>query len=83
MYIYSAILHQDLYRKLTKFFRFIIPIHLFPNNLVEDDVNLVIEEIVNDEDIEKSDTEKETYESIEDPKFLQDYDDGGIFVLWM
>ena len=45
------------------------------------DIDLVIEEIVNNEDFEKSDTEIETNESIEELKFRQEYDDGGIITL--
>ena len=45
------------------------------------DIDLVIEEIVNNEDFEKSDTEIETNESIEELKFHQEYDDGGIITL--
>ena len=41
----------------------------------------MIEEIVNDKDLQKSDTEVETYENIEELKFPQEYDDGGIFIL--
>ena len=41
----------------------------------------MIEEIVNIKDFEKSDTEIETYESIEEFKYPQEYDDGGIFNL--
>ena len=41
----------------------------------------MIEGLVNNEDFEKSDTEIETYDSIEELKFHQDYDDGGINIL--
>ena len=41
----------------------------------------MIEEIVNNEDFPKSDTEIETYESIEELKLTQEYDDGGIIIL--
>ena len=44
-------------------------------------IDIVIEEIVNNKDFQKSDTEIETYESIEELKFPQDYDDGGIIRL--
>ena len=37
--------------------------------------------IVNNKDFEKSDTEIETYESIEELKFPQEYEDGGIIIL--
>ena len=52
----------------------------FPNILNEDDIDIVIEEIVNNKDFEKSDTERETYESIEELKIPQEYD-GSIFIL--
>ena len=82
IYIYSPSLHQDLYQKLIKCFSNFIPIHIIPNILNEADIDIVIEEIVNNKDFEKSDTEKETYESIEELKFPQEYDDaGGIEIL--
>ena len=42
---------------------------------------MVFEEIVNNKDFEKSDVEIETYESREELKFPQEYDDGGIIIL--
>ena len=42
---------------------------------------MVIDEIVINKDFEKSDTEIETYESIELLKFPQKYEDGGIIIL--
>ena len=47
----------------------------------EDDIDIVTEEIVNNKDFEKSDTEIETNESIEELKFPQQDDDGGIIIL--
>ena len=47
----------------------------------EEDIDIVIEEIVNNKDFQKSDTEIETYESIEELKFHQEYEDGGIIIL--
>ena len=41
----------------------------------------MIEEIVNNKDFQKSDTETETYESIEELQFPQEYDDAGIINL--
>ena len=81
IHIYSPSLHQDLYRKLFICFSNYIPIHIIPNILNENDFDIVIEEIVNIEDFEKSDTEIETYESIEELKFPQEYEDGGIVIL--
>ena len=42
---------------------------------------MVIDEIVHNRDFEKSDTEKETYQSIEELNFPQEYDDGVIILL--
>ena len=66
IYIYSPSLHQDLYQKVNKCFSNYIPIHIIHNILIEEDLDLVIEEIVNNKEFEKSDTELETYESIEE-----------------
>ena len=79
--IYSPSLLQDLYQKLIKCFSNYIPFHIIPNILNEEDFDIVIEEMVNNEDFEKSDTEMETFESIEELKFLKDYHDGGIVIL--
>ena len=81
IYIYSPSLHQDLHQKLSKCFSNYIPIHIIPNILNEEDIDIVIEEIVNDKDFEKSNTEIETYEAIEKLKFAEEYDDGGIIIL--
>ena len=76
MYIYSPSLHQDLNQKLNKCFSNYIPLHIIPNILYEKDIEIVIDELVNKEDFEKSDTEIETYESIEELKFPQEYEVG-------
>ena len=81
IYIYSPSRHQDLYQKLFKCFNNCILIHIIPKTLNEDDIDIVIEKIVNNKDFEKSDTEKETYESMEELKYLQEYEDGGIIIL--
>ena len=47
----------------------------------EEDIDVVIDEIATNKDLEKSNTEIETYESIEELKFPQEYDDGGIIIL--
>ena len=80
IYIYSPSLHQDLYQKLIKCFSSYIPIHIIPNILHEEDIDIVIKEIVKNKDFEKSDTEIETFESIE-LTFPQEYGDGGIIIL--
>ena len=78
IYIYSPSLHQDLNQKIIKCFSNYIPIHIIPNILNEEDIDIdiKIEDIVNNKDFQKSDTEIETYESIEELKFPQDFDDG-------
>ena len=81
IYIYSPSLHQDLYQKLIKCFSNYTPINIIPNILNEEHIDVVIEEIVNNKDFEKSDTEIETYESIEQLKYTQEYEDGGIIIL--
>ena len=58
-----------------------IPINIIPNILNEEDIDVVIEEIVNNKDFEKSNTEKKTYESIEELKYPQEKDDGGIIII--
>ena len=81
IYIFSPRLNQDLYQKLIKCFSSYIPFHIILNILNEADIDIVIEEIVNNKDFEKSNTEIETYESIDELKFPQEYDDGGIIIL--
>ena len=79
--IYSPSLHQELYRKLNKCFTNYIPINILPNILKEEVFDIVIDDIINNKDFEKSVTEKETYEIIEELKFPQEYDDGGIIIV--
>ena len=81
IYIYSQSLHQDLYQKLIKCFSNYIPIKIIPNILNEEDIDVVIEEIVNIKDFEKSDTEKETDESIDELKFPQENENNSIIIL--
>ena len=64
-YIFSPSLQQDLYQKLIKCFSNYLPIHIIPKISNEEDIDIVIEEMVNNKDFEKSYTEIETYESIE------------------
>ena len=81
IYIYSPSLHQDLYQKLIKCFSNYIPVHIIPNILNEEDIDIVIDGIVNNKDFIKSDTEIETFESIEDLKFPQEYENNSIIIL--
>ena len=50
--IYSPSLHQDLYQKLNKSFSNYIPIHIIPNILNEEDIDVVVVEVVNNKDFE-------------------------------
>ena len=81
IYIYSPSLHQDLYQKIIKCFSIYIPINIIPNILNEEDIDVAIDEIVNNKDFEKSITEKETYESIEELKFPQEFENNNIIIL--
>ena len=81
IYIYSPSLHQDIYQKLIKCFTIYITIHKIPNILNEEDIDIVIQEIVNKKDFEKSETEIETFESIEDLKFPQGYENNSTIIL--
>ena len=71
-YIYSPSVHQDLYQKLFKCFSKYIPIQNIPNIINEDDIDVVIDEIANNKDFRISDTEIETYESVEELKKPQE-----------
>ena len=81
IYIYSPSLHQDLYQRLIKCFSNYIPIHIIQNNLNEEDIDIVIEEIVENKDFEKSNTEIETFDNIEKLKYPQEYENNSIIIL--
>ena len=81
IYIYSPSLHQDSYQKLIECFSNFMHIKIISNILNEERIDVVIDAIVGNKDFEKSDTEIETYESIEELKFPQEYDEGGIIIL--
>ena len=81
IYSYSPSLHQDLYQKLNKYFNNFIPIHIIPNILNEEDIDVVIDEIVNNKDFQKSDTEIETYDNVEKLKYAQEYENNSIIIL--
>ena len=81
IYVYSPSLPQDLYQKLIKCFSNYIQIHIIPNILNEKNIDIVIDEIVNNKDFEKSDTAIETHESIEELKLPQENEDGGLIIL--
>ena len=80
-YTYSPSLHQNLYQKLFTYFTEYIRVNIIPNILNEEYIVLVIDEIVNDKNFEKSDTGVEIFESIEELKYTQDYEDDGVITL--
>ena len=81
IYIYSPSLHQDLYQRLIKCFNNYIPIHIISNILNEEDLDIVIEEIINKKDFEKSEIEIETFDDIENLRYPQEYKDNSIIIL--
>ena len=66
---------------MNKCFINYIPIHVKPNILNEEDKDAVIDKLCNDKDFQKSDTETETYESIEELKYPHEYENDGIIIL--
>ena len=50
--------------------------NIIPNILNQEDIDLVIEEIVNDKGFQKTVTEIETYESVKELQYPQEYEDG-------
>ena len=81
IYIYSPSLHQDLYQRLIKCFSNHIPIHIIPNILNEIDIDIANGELINNKDFEKTNTEIETFDNIEDLKFPQEYENNSIIIL--
>ena len=80
-YIYSPSLHQVFYQKLIKCFSKYIPIHIIPNILNEVDIDIVIEDTVNNKDFKKSNTERETFDNIEELKYPQENENKSIITL--
>ena len=58
-----------------------IPINIIPNILNETDIDVVIDEIINNKDFEKSDTEIESFDNIEELKFPQECENNSIIIL--
>ena len=81
IYIYSPSIHQDLYQKLIKCFSNYIPINIISNILNKEDLDIVIEEIINNKDFEKSEIEIETFDNIENLRYPQEYEDNSIIIL--
>ena len=80
IYICSPTVHQDKYQKHIKGFSNYTPIRIFRDKINEADIVAIFDEIVNDNDFQKSDIEIETDESIEELKHIQDYYDGGFII---
>ena len=80
IYIYSPSLLQDFYQKLIKCFSYYIPIDKIPKILNEEDIDIVIEELINNRDFERSDTEIETFDNIEELKFPREYENNSIII---
>ena len=49
-------------------------------NILNEDSDIVFDEIVSNKDFQKCDTEIETYESMKDLKYPQQYECGGIVI---
>ena len=81
IYVYSPSLPQDLYQKFSECFSNHIPINMIPKILNEEDIEIVIDEIVNIKDFEKSDTEIESYNDNEEKKYPLEYDNNSIIIL--
>ena len=81
IYIYSPSIHQDLYQRLIKCFNNYIPIHIISNILNGEDLDILIEEMINDKDFEKSNIEIETFDNIQDLKYPQEYENNNIIIL--
>ena len=80
-YTCTHLVFIKIYLKKNKCFSNYILINIIPNFLNEKDIDIVIEEIVNNKDFEKSDTEIETFESIEELKYPQEYENNSIINL--
>ena len=80
-YIYSLSLQQGLHQKIIKCYTNYIPIPILPNVLNEEDIDIVIEEIVNKKDFEKSDCEIETFDCMAELNYPQDKENNSIIIL--
>ena len=70
-----------MYQKLTRCFINYKSNNIIPNIFNEEGIDVVIDEINIEKDFQKSDTEIETYESIQELKYPKDYAEGGIIIL--
>ena len=67
--------------EMIKCFSKYIPINIIPHILNETDIDIVIEDIVNNKDFEKSVIEIETFDNIEELRYPQEYENNSINIL--
>ena len=80
---YTSIHHLyiKIYFKKIKSSSNCIQLNIFPSIINDKGIVLVIDEIFNDKDFEQSGTEIENFNSIEEVKHPQEYEDGGVIIL--
>ena len=82
IYNYSLSLHQDSYQNLNRRFSNYIPNNIIPTISNEEDYDIVIDDLKNIKDFEKSILGKETYNNTEELKYPQYYENNkGIIIL--
>ena len=82
IYIYTLqVFIKNYIKKLIKCFSNYIPIHIIPNILYKEDIDIIIDEIIDNKHFEKSNTEIETFDKIEELKFPQEYENNSIIIL--
>ena len=80
-FISSHHLYTNIYiEKKIKCFGNYIPLKINPNILNEDYLDVVIDEVVDNKDFEKSDTEIETFDKIEQLKYPKEYENNSIII---
>ena len=81
IYIYSASLHQNLCQRIIKCFTNNIPFNIISEILNEEDLDILIEDIIADKDFQKSNIELEVFDSFENLKYPQEYENNSIIIL--
>ena len=66
---------------VIKCFSIYIPFNIIPNILNEEGIDIVIDEIINTKDFEKTATEIETFDNIEKLRYPQEYENNSIIIL--
>ena len=70
-----------MYQKIIIFCTDYIPIQIIPDIVIGEDINLVIDELINIKDCEKSDIETETFDKTEEINYPQDYENNSTYIL--